>query len=178
MKSQNRITFHGKKRTRERTNTNLNYNALARIVSRNGLSKNDFKGAFYQYILSKSKSGARVKIYNDNIYIFSKNTKRLITTYKIPEKYLPIEQWKLDDKTINFINHLKYYYNVPILITFKDKKIKKGIISKNEKNKIKSFILFSENNKANNELIDLEKVDSIELDTEAINKELIDYIKI
>ena len=91
---------------------------------------------------------------------------------------MPIEQWKLDDNTIDLINHLKYYYNVPIIITFKDKKNRKGIISKNEKSKIKSFVLFCENSKANNELIDLEKVDSIEFDTELINKELINYIRL
>lgn len=177
MKSQNRITYHGKKRTRERTSTNLNYNALARVVSKKGLSKNDFKGAFYQYLLSKSKSGARVKVYNDNIYIFSKNTKRLITTYKIPEKFVPIEQWKLDSNTVELINHLKYYYNIPIIITFKSKISRKGVLFKNEKNSIKSNVMFCKEGKNVKELLDLEKVESISLDTDELNKELIDYIK-
>ena len=176
MKSQNRVTFHGKRRTKERTNTNLNYNALARTVSKNGFSKNDFKGAFYNYLLSKSKSGARVKIYDNNIYIFSKNTKRLITTYKVPDKYLPIEKWKLDENTIELINHIKYYYNVPIIIKNKDNSLLKGIIYKNEKYKMKKNILFNDTEKNNQYYLNLEDIDCISLNQDLINKDLINYI--
>lgn len=96
MRSRTRVSKHAKARINERVDSIYRACALSRIASRNGYSKGMFQGDFQKYLLRKSVTGARVKVYKDNIYIFGKNSKKLITTYSVPKRFLPVEQYMLD----------------------------------------------------------------------------------
>lgn len=174
MKAQTRLTKHGKRRIHERVNTSQNSNSLVRIVSQKGKSKGMYQGKFHQYLASKSLSGARVKVYQDNIYILSKNTKRLITTYKVPDKYLPVELYEIGNDILALAYLVKMHINKPVIIKLKDDSILKGYIDGEYEPEIMSkFILITENEDM---LIELEDVESIEVDLELLNEELKDAI--
>lgn len=174
MKSQTRITKHGKRRIRERVDSIHNTNALARIVSKNGKSKGMYQGKFHQYLLSKSSSGARIKVYQNNIYILSKNTKRLITTYPVPEKYLPTEQFEISDEILILSNKVKMYLNKPVIIELNNGEKVKGYIDGDYDPEVMSkFILTTDDD---NLLIELNEIMNIDLDFELMSEELKDAI--
>lgn len=176
MKAQNRYTKHGKRRVIERVDTSQKVNSLARIVSKNGKSKDMYNGIFHQYLVSKSSNRARVKVYKDNIYIFSKNTKRLITTYPVPDKYLPVEQFEISENILSLAFSVKMYMNKPVIIKLKDESILKGYID-GEYNPevISKFILITENESI---LIDLEDVLNIEVDIELLSEEIKESVSV
>lgn len=100
------VSNHGKIRIRERLG-NVRGNSILRLVLDNGNTKYDYKGDFFLYLVSKEQQKhSKVKVYQNNIYILSKNTKRLVTTYPIPQKYFPTDQFELtalEKKILNFI---------------------------------------------------------------------------
>jgi len=128
MRRNYRITKHGKRRIAERTNFNYKGNYLTRIVSRNGKSKGMYQGAFHQYLTTKSKNGSIVKVYQGNIYILSKNSRRLITTYSIPEKYMPVEQYEIKSKREQIITIINNNLNKQLIIELKTGNVFKGIV--------------------------------------------------
>ena len=50
------MTRHGNKRIKERVNDYSNKNSLLTLVRKNGRTKEDFIGEFYQYLLKDRKS--------------------------------------------------------------------------------------------------------------------------
>lgn len=174
MKAQNRVTKHAKVRLRERTDSNHNSNAMSRIVSKNGKTKGFYQGKFHQYLLSKSISGARVKVYQDNIYIFSKNSKRLITTYPVPDKYLPVEQYELSNDILTLSNKIEMYADKPVIVELKNGNVLKGYVDGEYKPDIISkFILVTEDD---NILIELNDIKKIDIDLNIITEEVRDII--
>ena len=170
MRTQNRITKHAKKRVLERVDSPHKSNSLSRIASKNGKSKNMYQGKLHQYLVSKSLRGANVKIYDNNIYIFSKNTKRLITTYAVPEKYLPVEQYELSNEIISLSNKVKMYLNKPVIIELKSGEIRKGYIDGDYKPEIMSKLLLITDDETI--LIEFEEIKNIDLDMELLSEEL------
>lgn len=124
------VTLHGKKRVKERTDYNSRIITLAKIVSKNGLSKGMYKGEFHNYLEKKASKGCLVKVYQNNIYILAKNSRRLITTYQIPEHFLPIEQYKLSDKNIRIMNSIGNRNGRHVVVTMKNDLNIKGVIPK------------------------------------------------
>lgn len=176
MKAQTRITKHGKSRVKQRTDTNHSSKALARIVSKNGKSKGMYQGRFHQFLVSKSAGGARVKVYQDNIYIFSKNTKKLITTYKVPEKYLPTEQYEISKEILFLAMQVKMHLNEPVIVTFKDKRILKGHIDGEYDPDIMSKFILIIDGESN--LIELKDVKQIETDFETMSEKIKEKLEV
>lgn len=82
-------TRHGLVRMEERLGiTDKKYaTKLIRDASKNGLSIADFpEGQFKEYLKSKDL-GKRIKIHGGNVYIFNKNSDKVITVYPIPDEY-------------------------------------------------------------------------------------------
>ena len=88
------ITKHAKYRINGRIDNKIRKISLLRIVMRNGKTLNMYNDSFKQYLLSKCKD-KKLKVYNDNIYVISKNSKRLITVYHVPDKYCPTKQYEI-----------------------------------------------------------------------------------
>lgn len=106
------VSNHGKIRIKERLG-NVRSNSLLRLVLDNGNTKYDYKGNFFQYLVSKEQQKhSKIKVYQNNIYILSKNTKRLITMYSIPDKFFPIDKYKINEiekKKIDYLHRNKDY---------------------------------------------------------------------
>lgn len=104
---QSRITTHGKNRVKERVTVNRYKNEI-RNVRDNGKSMYEYRGRFFQFLMSKHKiRQCKIKVYQHRIYIFSKNTKRLITAYSIPNKYIPTSNYEIGNNVFNKIIYLK-----------------------------------------------------------------------
>lgn len=170
MKAQTRLTKHGKRRIRERVDTIYKDNNLVRIVSKNGKSKNIYQGSFRQYLENKTKSGIKLKIYNNNIYILSKNTSRLITTYPIPDKYIPIEQYEISEEMQYILYMVIKNKNTPVIIELKNGNIYKGYIEKESLSNIITKITIKKNDERIK--IELEDIKSIKIDEDILSKDI------
>lgn len=94
------ITQHGKIRMRERIHPSQRKITLFNLAKKYGYVAKDFIPPLSHYLQSKSEGKKKkVKIYQNNVFIYSKNTKKLITVFPVPEKYQPINQF--------FISHPK-----------------------------------------------------------------------
>ena len=87
-----KITKHGIKRLKQR-NKNQCRNGIANIAKKCGKTKRYFDGEFYEYLLTKSSRDCIVKVYKNDIYIYARTFKKLITTYPVPKKFIPTEQY-------------------------------------------------------------------------------------
>lgn len=98
-------TYHGFKRTRERTGIDdKDKKLLGSHAVRNGLNFYELPpGPLKSYVGFKiAKKGKRVKLYRGYVFIFFKTSNRIITCYEIPERHL--EEYK---KIIKDKNKLK-----------------------------------------------------------------------
>lgn len=87
------LTEHVKKRNKERFGTS---NKLVKEVLLYGYTINDFAGPFHDYLMSlKNKAGGavNVKVKGSMLVVYNKRSQRAITTWVVPEKYMPIEQF-------------------------------------------------------------------------------------
>lgn len=173
-----RVTNHGKRRIQERVEEKYNLSSFARIVSKNGKGKEMYEGKFYQFLLSKSFiRGAIIKVYKNNIYVLAKNSRNLITTYQIPEKYLPVEQYEKSSKTINLLNIIHMYIKKPVIIKLQNNKILRGYISNDDFHKtITKIIVKTHDDKIM--VVKLKDICEINLDEELLSKELKEYIQV
>lgn len=81
-----KLTLHSKVRIRERTNLNhKERNNLFRLALMKGKSIAEIKNEKIKQFLM-SKKNCKVKLYKDYVFIYSKNSHRLYTMYKLPEK--------------------------------------------------------------------------------------------
>lgn len=88
-----RVSEHAKKRCMERFGIS---NKHIKDVMMYGYSPVDFEGAFQIFLLSVqgTRGGAvTVKVKNDMVVIYNKRSQRAITCYKVPDKYMPWEQY-------------------------------------------------------------------------------------
>lgn len=91
-------TIHAKNRYSERTDVSKNSTKHnTKYAYKNGTPISKFTGDFYNYLFFKQRHNSRVsvKVYNNNVYIFDNINKKLITVYPVPEKFLPVEQYKI-----------------------------------------------------------------------------------
>lgn len=122
------VTNHGKIRIKERVG-NTRSNSLLRTVLDSGNSKYDYKDSFFHYLVSKeNQKHAKIKVYKDNIYVLSKNTKRLVTTYPIPEKFLPINKYEITAREKKIINFLFRNSDYKIIFVVNDEEIEGNVL--------------------------------------------------
>lgn len=166
-----RVTKHGKKRLKQR-NVNQGRNGISNNARMYGKTKRYFDGEFYEYLLNKSLRGCSVKVYKNDIYIFGKTSKNLITTYPIPEKFLPVEQYLIEKEKMNVIDNVKKYSNKDVIITLKNDLIVKGIIIERFYNELlqlhEALIKFNNNTIC----LNIDYIDRIELDYEEFNNQI------
>jgi len=98
-----KMTSHVIRRTQERVDLNgKSSNTFIKEAMQYGLAPGDFVGDFYSYlhhIKVKKYKSIGIRVYENNILIYNKNSRTAITLYRVPEKFLPIEQYKVSSKT-------------------------------------------------------------------------------
>lgn len=90
------ITHHAKERTLERTDYSIaELKNKSKTAFKHGYKIRSFSGELYDYLYTKQIRGANyiVRVFENNIYIFDAQLKRMITIYPVPEEYLPVENY-------------------------------------------------------------------------------------
>lgn len=167
-----RVTKHARKRLRQR-NINKGRNGIAISAKKNGKSKFYFEGAFHDYLSLKSSAGKIIKVYNNDIYIYSKSSNNLITMYAVPKKYIPVEQYLIDEKKRYAIERSGMYFKRDCNIIQKNGIIIKGIIIKkiyDDKDRMIAIIVLDKQN--NYHKISIDNIELIDLNKEAFNKRI------
>ena len=94
-----KLTNHVIKRTSERVDLNgKTANKQVREMMQYGLPPGAFTGDFYSYlhyIRTKKYKSIGVRVMDNYILLYNKNSRRAITLYAVPEKFLPVEQYIL-----------------------------------------------------------------------------------
>lgn len=88
-KNKRRLTLHSKVRIRERTN--LNHQQRRNIFKQAltyGKSIGDLEEGPVKDFLNKKANSCKVKLYQNYVFIYSKNSHRLYTMYKLPDELL------------------------------------------------------------------------------------------
>ena len=168
-----KVTKHGKKRLKQR-NINQGRNGISFSARVNGKTKLYFEGDFYNYLNLKSSNGKNVKVYKNNIFIYSKNSHNLITTFPVPKRFMPIEQYLIPDSKKYVIENINIYLGMNIVIQLKNGDILRGIIINkiyNEINLVIGIIIAKEDNSRQEVLID--EIESVKLNTEDFNNKII-----
>ena len=84
-------TLHGYERVKERSNiSDKELNNLSFFAIKNGIGFNQVPtGKLRNYLWYRAyKNDKRIKLYRGYVFIFFKNSRRLITCYPIPEKHI------------------------------------------------------------------------------------------
>ena len=95
-----KLTKHSRKRIKERTNIKKRgQERFFRLAIKRGISLGQARQLKLEKVvieyLKKLNRGQQVKIYNDYVFIYCKNSKRLYTMYKCPENISEsIRRWK------------------------------------------------------------------------------------
>lgn len=91
-----RVSTHGKKRIRERLNqslTNRNVNSLFKVALKKGYTPRMFIDCdLKDYMMTHTKHNS-IKIFNGDVFIYNGSKKILYTVWKVPSKFLPVEQY-------------------------------------------------------------------------------------
>lgn len=90
-----KISNHGRKRMKERTNLNHKERRhLFRKALDKGKNVQDIKDEDVKRYVRNRENNCKIKLYDDYLYIYSKNSKRLYTMYRLPEEYLGRERYR------------------------------------------------------------------------------------
>lgn len=90
-----KISNHGKVRMKERTNLNHKERRhLFRKALDKGKNVQDIKDEEVKRYVKNRENNCKIKLYEDYLYIYSKNSKRLYTMYRLPEEYLGREIYR------------------------------------------------------------------------------------
>lgn len=90
-----KLSIHGKMRMRERTNLNHQERRnLFRNALDNGKSIQEIKDDKVREYIQNRCYNCKIKLYQDYLFIYSKNSKRLYTMYKLPEELLGREKYR------------------------------------------------------------------------------------
>ena len=121
------LTYHGKRRVKERIEINERKAVFVKRVSRDGKTPNMYRGDFYRYLCSKDR-GAHIKVYKGYIYILSKTSRKLITMYKVPSKYLPTEMYEIPKEVVSKAMMVNSFLDRKVCVNLKDGSVYKGYI--------------------------------------------------
>ena len=85
-----KISLHGKLRMTERAKLDSrNHKPFFANALRLGVSPENMKdGPIKEFLLNKEKQNCKTKLYRGYVFIYSKNSKRLYTMYKLPDELL------------------------------------------------------------------------------------------
>ena len=165
-----KITKHGKKRLKQR-NKNQCRNGIANIAKKCGKTKRYFEGEFYEYLLTKSSRDCTVKVYKNDIYIYARTSKKLITTYPVPKKFIPTEQYLLEKEKRYVIENIVKYLNKNVIIIKNGEKIQGIIIDKTKNNLLQICEVILKVNEQSI-VLEVDNIEKIELDYDIFNKEI------
>lgn len=86
-----KLSYHGKQRIKERTDLKPNeYEMFFRNALRKGKRINQIKDENIKEWLINNipyKNKGRIKVYQNYVFIYSKNSHRLYTMYKLPDEF-------------------------------------------------------------------------------------------
>lgn len=88
-KSTKLSTKHGTERYQSRIQNIGDIDSKLKHIQRVGYNMNCYFGDFYKYLYGKNSNNNNIIVYEDNLYIFDKSFRVLITTYPVPEKFVP-----------------------------------------------------------------------------------------
>lgn len=92
-----KITRHGYRRLSERTSfTPSQKNHNVNQAWKYGKKLSAFIDPFFSYLLTKQHYGEKtsVKVYDGFIYVFDNRYHKLITSYPVPEEYIPTKKYE------------------------------------------------------------------------------------
>lgn len=109
-----KLTRHAIKRTYERTNLDgKSANKLIKELMQFGLPPSAYTGDFYSYlhhIRTKKYNSIGVRVLHNYILLYNKRSRKAITIYPVPEKFLPLDQYiisKNNEKLNNLLLQVK-----------------------------------------------------------------------
>ena len=91
-----KVTKHALKRAMERFGDNYRQKRIRNALLY-GHIPTDFKGEFRDYlqaILKKNSKSKSIKIHEDMLVLYNKRNQKVITTWKVPDKYLPTGKFR------------------------------------------------------------------------------------
>lgn len=87
-----KLSKHSKKRLIERANIRNNQKLYFRTALKKGKTWYDIKDKKLRtYLKSKQRVNSRIKLYDNKLFIYSKNKKQLYTIYELPTIYRHLE---------------------------------------------------------------------------------------
>ena len=90
-----KLSIHAKTRNKERLAVS---NKVIKEIMRSGYVPENFEGPFHDYLVTtrnKGSIGVSVRVKRGIVVIYNRRSRRAITTYKVPDKYMPMEDYLL-----------------------------------------------------------------------------------
>ena len=128
-KSTKLSTKHGTERYQSRIQDVGDIDSKLKHIQRVGYDMNFYFGDFYKYLYGKNSNNNSIIVYEDILYIFDKCFKFLITTYPVPEKFVPTKKYFLSSTKRNIIDNISDYLNKSIVINYFNKKVSAQLLN-------------------------------------------------
>lgn len=127
-KSTHFSTKHGVERYHSRIKAIGDLDSKLKYIIRNGNDSDCYFGDFYKYLQSRVSDRHSVIIHEEILYIFDKFHNMLITTYPIPDTYLPTKKYFLSSTKRKILENAECFVNQTVVITFFNKKVTAKIL--------------------------------------------------
>lgn len=128
-KSTKLSTKHGTERYQSRIQNIGDIDSKLKHIQRVGYDMNCYFGDFYKYLYGKNSNNNGIIVYEDILYIFDKSFRFLITTYPVPEKFVPTKKYFLSSTKRNIIDNISDYLNKSIVINYFNKKVSAQLLN-------------------------------------------------
>lgn len=104
-----KVTKHGKTRLKERLNIFNAYATVMKTSKVNGKRIYNYEGKFFYYL--NSKTNGDIRVYKDNVFLFGKGrrSKKLITVFPVPERFLPTSQYEIDEEILEKVMEINKF---------------------------------------------------------------------
>ena len=122
-KSTKLSTKHGAERYHSRIQNVGDIDSKLKHIKKIGHNMDCYFGDFYKYLYGKNAKSNNLIVYEDNLYIFDKTFNFLITTYPVPDKFIPTKKYFLSSTKRNIIENISDYINKVIVINYFNKKV-------------------------------------------------------
>ena len=122
-KSTKLSTKHGVDRYHSRIQNIGDIDSKLKHIKKVGHSMDCYFGDFYKYLYGKNAKNNNLIVFEDNLYIFDRTFNFLITTYPVPEKFIPTRKYFLSTTKKNIIDNIADYINKVIVINYFNKKV-------------------------------------------------------
>ena len=90
-----KLSIHAKTRNKERFDVS---NKVIKEIMRSGYVPEQFEGPLHDYLVTtrnKGTAGVSVRVKRGIVVIYNRRSRKAITTYKVPDKYIPMEDYLL-----------------------------------------------------------------------------------